>query len=61
MVINYVSKLGAEFEKRGGDDYKDKLDLFFAREYKELYIEYTKMVLDDVIKRINGYTNTIKK
>lgn len=55
MVIKNVAKLGNEFEKRAGSDYKDKLDLFFAREYKDVYIEYTKAALDSIIKRINGY------
>lgn len=60
MVINNVANLGREFEKRAGADYKDKLDLFFAREYKDIYIEYTKATLDSIIKRINGYKEVIE-
>lgn len=60
MVINNVAKLGSEFEKRAGDDYEDKLDLFFAREYKDVYIEYTKLTLEGIIKRINGYKGAIE-
>lgn len=55
MVINNVEKLANEFKRRAGTDYKDKLDLFFMKEYKEIYIEYTKNALNDIIKRINGY------
>ncbi len=55
MVINNVTNLGKEFEKRAGTDYKDKLDLFFAREYKDMYIEYTKATLGGIINRINSY------
>lgn len=61
MVIKNLANLGGEFEKRAGDDYKDKLDLFFAREYKDMYIEYTRVALDEIIKRINGYTQRINK
>lgn len=60
MVINNVAKLGSEFEKRAGDNYKDSLDLFFVREYKDMYIEYTKATLSGIIKRINGYSGAIQ-
>lgn len=60
MVINNVVNLGSEFEKRGGADYKDRLDLFFAREYKDVYIEYTKATLGGIIERINGYNEAIQ-
>ena len=53
MIIEKLNGLKIEFEKRGGDGYKDKLDLFFAREYKEKYIEYTRSALSDIITRIN--------
>lgn len=59
MIMEKVDKLGNEFDDRGGEDYKDKLDLFFAREYKEIYIEYTRSALDDIIRRINGYRNRV--
>lgn len=54
MIIQKANKLGQEFERRAGEDYKDRLDLFFAREFKDVYIEYTKNVLEDIIRRING-------
>ena len=60
MIIKNVTNLGREFERRAGVDYKDKLDLFFAREYKDMYIEYTKATLGEIIKRINGYNNRLK-
>lgn len=59
MVVDKAAKLGSEFEKRSGDDYKDKLDLFFAREFKDVYIEYTKDTLDGIIRRINGYMDAM--
>ncbi len=59
MIIRNLDDFGKEFAERGGDGYKDKLDLFFVREYKELYIQYTKNSLDDVIKRINNYSKII--
>lgn len=34
------------------DNYQDKLDLFFSREFKDLYIEYSRKVLEAVINRI---------
>ncbi len=55
MIIKNVGNLGKEFELRAGSDYKDKIDLFFAREFRDLYIEYAKNSLDDIIKRINAY------
>lgn len=59
MVVDKAAKLGSEFEKRAGDDYKDKLDLFFAREFKDVYIEYTKDTLNGIIQRINGYMDAM--
>lgn len=54
MIIQKANKLGQEFERRAGEDYKDRLDLFFAREFKDVYIEYIKNVLENIIRRING-------
>ena len=59
MIIEQVAGLGEEFKNRGGKNYKDNLDLFFAREYKEEYIEYTRLALKKIIKRINGYKDRI--
>lgn len=59
MIIKNVTNLKNEFEIRGDDNYKDKLDLFFAREYKEIYIKYTRLALDDIIKRIREYEDKI--
>ena len=52
MVISKLDKLIFEFTKKAGGDYKDKLDLFFARDFKDLYIEYTRDVLNAVIEHI---------
>ena len=59
MIIEQEAGLGEEFKNRGGKNYKDNLDLFFAREYKEEYIEYTRLALKKIIKRINGYKDRI--
>lgn len=52
MIVRKSANLASEFEKRVGEDYKDKLDLFFSREYKDIYIQYTKDVLEEIIARI---------
>lgn len=52
MVISKLDNLTNEFTKRAGEDYKDKLDLFFARDFKDLYVEYTRDVLNAVIEHI---------
>lgn len=36
------------------DNFKDSLDLFFARDYKDQYLELSKTVLDAVIERIKN-------
>lgn len=59
MVVDKATKLGIEFKKRGKSDYKDDLDLFFARDFKDVYIEFTKDTLNGIIQRINGYTNAM--
>lgn len=54
MIVKNLSKLAKEFAKRGGENYKDNLDLFFTRDYKDVYIEYTRSVLKNIIERINA-------
>ena len=56
MVIQKASILGDEFSKRNGENYKDQLDLLFVRDFKDLYIEYAKSILNDVIKQINNHS-----
>lgn len=53
MIISKLNKLGREFKKKSGKKYIDKLDFFFYKDFKELYIDYSKAVLEDVINRIN--------
>ena len=60
MIVGKLSKLEKEFEKRGGENYKDNLDLFFTRDYKDVYIEYTRSVLKNIIDRINCYKKQIE-
>lgn len=52
MIVEKLSSLSKEFEERAKPNYKDNLDLFFSRDFKDLYIEYAKKVLDDVIEKI---------
>lgn len=52
MIIRNLSSLSKKFKERAKPDYKDNLDLFFSRDFKDLYIEYAKNVLDDVIEKI---------
>lgn len=54
MIIGKANKLKEEFEIRSGEGYKDKLDLFFAREFRDEYIQYTKSVLNSIIDRISS-------
>ena len=54
MIINNLLPLKKEFEKQATSDYKNKLDLFFARDFKDLYIDYAKKVLIDVMEKIKS-------
>lgn len=54
MIIKKLYRLKEEFEKRNRDNYEDNFDLFFARDFKDLYVEYTKTVLDEIINRVGG-------
>lgn len=60
MIIENVADLGREFEKKSGANYKDNLDLFFLREYKDVYIEYTKTTLEKIIERVKEYNEVVQ-
>ena len=53
MVINNLVRIKDSMQKDVNENnYKDRLDLFFARDFKELYIEYARNVLNAVIDKI---------
>lgn len=54
MVISISEDLSNKLRSLslGIDNYQDKLDLFFSRDFKDLYIEYSRKVLEAVINRI---------
>lgn len=54
MIINKLYGMCEEIKKRAKGEYKDNLDLFFARDFKELYIAYAREVLEEVIKKIQN-------
>ena len=60
MITMKLDGLNQEFLERAGDDYRNELDLFFARDFKDLYINYTKLALEDIIKRIKCYKSGIE-
>ena len=61
MIISKLGTLEKAFINSARDDYPNNLDLFFYRDYKDLYIEYTKSALRDIIDRVNVYQNKIEK
>lgn len=61
MIMGKATILEEEFLKRGGEKYRDNLDLFFTRDYKDVYIEYTRSALKSIIERINEYKKRINK
>lgn len=61
MIISKLGKMEKAFINSTRDDYPNNLDLFFYRDYKDLYIEYTKSALDDIIKRIKGCSDAIER
>lgn len=53
MIINNLNKLNTEFlNQKKTEDYKDNFDLFFARDFKDQYIEYTKNTLNEIIENV---------
>ena len=57
MVISLSSKTISKALRElslSENDYKDKLDLFFSRDFKSIYIDYSRQVLEAVIKKIKN-------
>lgn len=54
MIISELREISQNMNKLAGSNYKNDLDLYFARDFKEQYIEYAKNVLNKVILKING-------
>ena len=54
MIIRNLKPLSDEFQERAIPDYKDNLDLFFARDFKDIYIKYAKNVLNNIIEKIKN-------
>lgn len=55
MVISNLTKIKDNMQKDLNEsNYINTLDLFFARDFKEQYIEYAKNVLNEVIKKIKN-------
>ena len=54
MIINMLHELSEKMKKSAEGEYKDNLYLFFARDFKDLYIAYAREVLEEVIKKIQN-------
>lgn len=56
LVIKHSLKIAQKMQRLSleEDNFKDSLDLFFARDYKDQYLELSKTVLDAVIERIKN-------
>ncbi len=54
MVIKHLDKLSYEINDAVKSELtlKDNLDLFFSRDYKELYVEFARNVLKEVLEKI---------
>ena len=54
MIINKVNKLSSKMYKAGSENssVKDGLDLFFARDYRDMYVAFAREVLTDFISHI---------
>lgn len=55
MIISKLVVIKNNMEKDvNNENYKDKLDLFFGRDFKDQYVLYARKVLDEVIRKINN-------
>ncbi|OJV65164.1 MAG: hypothetical protein BGO41_00970 [Clostridiales bacterium 38-18] len=58
LVIDSLSDLCKEMQNDILiENYKDKLDLYFSRDFKFKYVDYAKKVLSEVIDKINSGSN----
>nr|WP_296438413.1 DUF262 domain-containing protein [uncultured Acetatifactor sp.] len=54
MIVSKLDAINEEFKKRVKVNYKDNLYLFFARDFKDMYISYGREVLESVIEKIKN-------
>lgn len=54
MYLESIKKLGSNMKKIPQDEaqYKDKMDLYFSRDFKEQYVEFARVILKAVIEKI---------
>lgn len=54
MYLDCIKKLGSNMKKIPQDEaqYKDKMDLYFSRDFKDQYVEFARVILKAVIEKI---------
>lgn len=54
MYLENIKKLSSNMKKipQGKTQYKDKMDLYFSRDFKDQYIEFARVILKAVIEKI---------
>lgn len=54
MYLESIKKLGSNMKKTPQDEvqYKDKMDLYFSRDFKDQYVEFARVILKAVIEKI---------
>ena len=54
MYLANIKKLRSNMKKipQGESQYKDKLDLYFSRDFKDQYVEFARIILKAVIEKI---------
>lgn len=54
MYLANIKKLRSNMKKVPQDEsqYKDKLDLYFSRDFKDQYVEFARIILKAVIEKI---------
>ena len=54
MYLESIKKLGSNMKKIPQDEaqYKDKMDLYFSRDFKDQYVEFARVILKAVIEKI---------
>lgn len=56
MYLEKIRELSSEMERIAQDasQYKDKLDLYFSRDFKDHYVEFARSILREVIEKIKA-------
>ena len=54
MYLENIKKLRSNIKKIPQDEfqYKDNLDLYFSRDFKDQYVEFARIILKAVIEKI---------